>query len=154
MLPASPFACESLICLLLNSSIASASSQFALSRFGTNDNLRQNLSGRYYPVALQTGTVNLEGLFMFSGGVFSGRVFSAQATRAALRFVDWLLGHTLPAGEIAGHHRTRPPGGEGGLLLFAHAGLHDGGAKLPLAALPRRNRPDRMGRRCSLLRGS
>ena len=49
---------------------------------------------------------------MFSGGVFSGRVFSAQATRAALRFVDWLADHTLPAEKIAEHHRTGRRGEE------------------------------------------
>lgn len=49
---------------------------------------------------------------MFSAGVFSGRVFSAQTTRTVLRFLDWLADHTLPAEKIAAHHRTGRRGEE------------------------------------------
>src|SRR5580692_2096448 len=49
---------------------------------------------------------------MFSAGVFSGRVFSAQTTRTVLRFLDWLAQHTLPAEKIAAHHRTGRRGEE------------------------------------------
>ena len=44
---------------------------------------------------------------MFSGGVFSGRT-----TQTALRFLDWLADHTLPAEKIAAHYRTGRRGEE------------------------------------------
>jgi putative endonuclease len=49
---------------------------------------------------------------MFSAGVFSGRVFSGQTTRTALRFLDWLAERTLPPEKIAAHHRTGRRGEE------------------------------------------
>ena len=59
---------------------------------------------------------------MFSGGVFSGRVFSAQATRTALRFLDWLADHTLPAEKIAAHQRTGQRGEEDAYFLLRKLG--------------------------------
>jgi putative endonuclease len=44
--------------------------------------------------------------------VFSRRVFSGQATRAVLRFLDWLAEHALPAEKTAAHHRTGRRGEE------------------------------------------
>jgi putative endonuclease len=44
--------------------------------------------------------------------VFSRRAFSGLATRAVLRFLDWLAGHTLPPEKIAAHHRTGRRGEE------------------------------------------
>src|SRR5580704_1299959 len=49
---------------------------------------------------------------MFSAGVFSGRVFSAQTTRTVLCFLDWLAELALPAEKIAAHHRTGRRGEE------------------------------------------
>ena len=49
---------------------------------------------------------------------------------------------------------NRPAWRRSGLLPSAKAGIYDGGAKLPLAALPGRDRPHRVGRRRSLLCGS
>jgi len=43
---------------------------------------------------------------------FSRRVFSGQATRAVVRFLDWLAELTLPAERIAAHHRTGRRGEE------------------------------------------
>jgi putative endonuclease len=39
-------------------------------------------------------------------------IFSGQATRAALRFLDWLAEHTLSPQKIAPHHRTGRRGEE------------------------------------------
>jgi hypothetical protein len=65
-----------------------------------------------------------------------------------------LAGRTHAAGgEDSCTSSHRAPGRRGGLLSSAKTGLHHGGAELPLAALPGRDRPDRMGRRCSLLCG-
>ena len=44
--------------------------------------------------------------------MFSRRVFSGQATRAVLRFLDWLAEHALPAEKTAAHHRTGRRGEE------------------------------------------
>ena len=43
---------------------------------------------------------------------FSGRVFSGQATRLALYFLDWLAALTLPASQLAAHYRTGRRGEE------------------------------------------
>jgi putative endonuclease len=59
------------------------------------------------------GPVQLVGdLFVLSRRIFSGRAFSGQLTQAALRLLDWLAEHTLPAEKIAAHHRTGRRGEE------------------------------------------
>jgi len=47
-----------------------------------------------------------------SGRVLSRSVFSGQATRAALRLLDWLAERTLPPEKTAAHHRTGRRGEE------------------------------------------
>jgi putative endonuclease len=47
-----------------------------------------------------------------SGRVFSRRVFSGQATRAVLCFLDWLAEHVLPAEKTLARHRTGRRGEE------------------------------------------
>src|ERR1700675_1799847 len=54
---------------------------------------------------------------MPSGRVFSRRVFSGQATRLVLGFLDWLADLTLPAVKIAEHYRT---GRRGEFAAFFH----------------------------------
>ncbi len=54
---------------------------------------------------------------MLSGPAFYRRVFSGQATRAALRFLDWLAESMLPSEKIAAHHRTGRRGEE---LAYFH----------------------------------
>jgi putative endonuclease len=49
---------------------------------------------------------------VLSGLTFYRRAFSGQATRAALRCLDWLAEHILPAEKIAAHHRTGRRGEE------------------------------------------
>ena len=49
---------------------------------------------------------------MLSGRIFSAQAFSGQLTQTALRFLDWLADHTLPAEKIAAHHRTGRRGEE------------------------------------------
>jgi putative endonuclease len=49
---------------------------------------------------------------MPSGRLLSRNVFSGQATRAILRFLEWLADHTLPAEKIAEHYRTGRRGEE------------------------------------------
>jgi putative endonuclease len=44
--------------------------------------------------------------------VLSRRIFSGRATRAVLRFLDWLAECTLPAEKTAAHHRTGRRGEE------------------------------------------
>jgi len=39
-------------------------------------------------------------------------VFSGRSTRTALRILDWLAAHTLPAEKTAAHHRTGRRGEE------------------------------------------
>jgi len=65
--------------------------------------------------------------------IFSRHAFSGRPTQAVLWLLNWLAKHTLPPEKIAEHSRT------GGLFSFAEAGVHDGGAKLPVAALPGRD---------------
>jgi len=66
-----------------------------------------------------------------------------------------LAGRTHSAARESCRTSLNRPAWRGGRLLSsAEAGIHHGGAKLPLAALPRRDRPYRMGRRRSLLCGS
>jgi putative endonuclease len=49
---------------------------------------------------------------MLSRRRFSRHIFSGRTTRAALRFLDWLADHLLPAEKIAAHHRTGRRGEE------------------------------------------
>lgn len=49
---------------------------------------------------------------MLSRRVLSRQVFSGQATRALLRFLDWVAEQTLPAERIAAHHQTGRRGEE------------------------------------------
>jgi putative endonuclease len=49
---------------------------------------------------------------VLSRRVLSRQVFSGQATRALLRFLDWVAEQTLPAERIAAHHQTGRRGEE------------------------------------------
>ena len=49
---------------------------------------------------------------MPSGFKFSRRLFSGRPTRSALRFLDWLIAHTLSPEKIAAHTRTGRRGEE------------------------------------------
>jgi putative endonuclease len=67
---------------------------------------------RSHPAWVLGGTVWVEDLFVPSGLVFSRRVFSGQATRLLICFLDWLAECTLPAQKIAAHYRTGRRGEE------------------------------------------
>src|SRR5580693_6222255 len=84
---------------------------------------------------------------------FSTHLLRADYARGASP-LGLARGAHSPGGKDCGASSHGATGRRSGLLSFAHVGLHHGGAELPLAALPRRDRPDRMGRRCSLLRRS
>ena len=59
---------------------------------------------------------------MTSGRAFSRRVFSGQATRLVIGFLDWLAGITLPAVKLAAHYRTGRRGEEAAYFHLRHLG--------------------------------
>ena len=59
---------------------------------------------------------------VFSGWVFSRYAFSGRATRAMLRFLDWLAKHTLPASKLAAHYRTGRRGEEAAYFYLRRLG--------------------------------
>ena len=66
-------------------------------------------------------------------------MFSGRITQATLRVLDWLADTRLPPEKTPAHQRTGRRGEEAAYFHLQKIGLHDGGAKFPIAALPGRD---------------